>query len=363
MIRDGNFKRVDESALTAAWTRSYKQANAIFFVIFFCVFVFAMWDWWTSVATPILNRRVLNGVVLTDPVFEFDWSIACLYRSSQIACGPLLAFGIVAYVLIAGLGTSIAFATCICALFYVTFVCGFAGNKRRGWVLVAVPSRDGDHRCGFGNFGRFFTALVGLSIGVVVGSLLMIIQNNYLRDGDSKNVFDFIFGDAATMVASIQGATLSQLLEFSWLKWLFAPASVMLGNPDTGIGILLFTLTAVVVVGMSWGLLRSAAHAARENSLAHVRVLAQESGLSEKTVRRHLQEMDFWPIGWLKLNQLIILMIGSIAAIMSYRLLLLPVGWLALQGAQQIVQLWKGVKPAKPHVPRARPRDSHSDDK
>jgi hypothetical protein len=336
MIRDGDFKRVEAEVVLAKWRQVHRGCGFLFGAVFVCIFIFVMADWWTVVAQPILQPETLRGVTLDDPIREFDWSIACLYEGSRVGCGPLLVFGFAGYAAIAGLATALTFATCLSGLFFVAFMCGVTANRRRGWTLTAIPSAA-DDRGGFGLFSSFFTAFLCLSLCVAGGCLLMVIQNAYLRDPSSGDVMAFMFGDGRKMVDSVLSLPAGEIP--GWLvAWLFEPAVKVYANPQTGVGILIYALTAVAAVGVSWGLLRSTARTARDGALANSAALAAELGVTNRVLRGRLKAMEFWPIGWLRLNQLVLLVVSLMLALASYRLLLVPVGLIALLGAGNLLK-------------------------
>jgi hypothetical protein len=329
MIRTPDFQRVERASLHEHWDRSRSTMTSMFVVIVVCVFAFVMRDWWTTVGHPILNPHVMDGVGLNDSELEYDWSIACIYKGSHVGCGPLFAFGLIAYIIIPGVGTALAFATAICALFFVAFICGFAGNTGR-WRLIAAPN-EGDHKGGFSHFAEFFTALLSLCILIVVGCILMIMQNTYLREPNYNSIVSMMFGDVGTIVNSPK-AEVGEVIHIGILDWLFKPTEIFLQNPQSGLGVLITALVALSILGMSWGLLRATARSAQKNSLEHVNSLAGEFHLSRRTAVERLREMDFWPVGWMKQNQLILLMICLSLCIVSYRMLLLPLAWIGFSG-------------------------------
>ncbi len=335
MIRLPNFKRVDSDTLLASWERRRKGMSILFFAITIVVMIFVMKDWWTVVARPILHPDILNGIKLNDSELEYDWSVSCLYKNSPVYCDQLLVFGFVAYVLIPGLGTALAFSTAICALFFVTFICGFSGNSGE-WQLVATPL-DHDKRGGFGRFARLFTALIILSISVVLGCILMIMQNAYLRDPLKNSILDMVTGDATAAFHS-QHVEVGEAIHTGILEWLFRPTMILLQNPQTSFGVLITAFVVIAVLGVSWGLLRTTAKSAQERALEHASELASEYKLSKRTMADRLNHIDFWPVGWLKQNQLIFLMFCLVLGLVSYRMLLLP---LALAGFLGIHLAWE----------------------
>ncbi|MEN5147397.1 hypothetical protein [Brevundimonas diminuta] len=338
MIRDAAFARVPGEAVLERWRKVHRGCFLLFFIIFICVMLFVMTDWWGVVAEPILYPATLTGVTLADPVREFDWSVASLYEGSTVSKYPLLAFSFVGYVLVAGIATAVAFATCLSGLFFVAFMCGVTANRRRGWTLAAMPAKE-DDRGGFRIFSPFFTAFICLSFTVAVGCLLMVIQNAYLRDPTSPNVFAFMFQDGGRLAHIVETSSLTTILQDA-ADWLFEPAMKVAANPQTGVGILVYAFTALAAVAVSWGLLRSTARVAQAFSLEHSPALAAELGVTNRVARGRLRDMELWPIGWMRLNQLVILVLAMALALLSYRLILAPAGLVAFLGVNSVIKIF-----------------------
>jgi hypothetical protein len=341
LIRRGDLGRLSSEEVATRWVRARRTCAGLFFLLFLFVAAFVGWDWWEVVGHPIIDPSVLSGRTLQDKSLEFDWSIACVYPDGPSSCGGVFVFGLVAYVLIAMGSVAVAFASCVVAALFVAYLSGGLGPRSERFVHVAIPCDSTDDRGGFEIFGSFFSALFGLCIAVVIGCLTMIIQNAYLRDTQFGDVFNFMFSDLGKMVDSLQAATLKNALEFEWVGWLFKPADRVFGNQQTGIGLLLLAITVILSTGMSWWLLRQTAREARRRSLANAATLAAECGMSESDFRAQLDRMDFWPVGWMKQNQLFILLLSLLASVFSYRLMLLPVAWVAVQGGKAIWDLFR----------------------
>lgn len=342
LIRSPDLSLLSEEAATGRWRQLRRTCAGLFAILVFCVVAFVGWDWWEVVGHPITDPSILSGLGLWDNSLEFDWSIACLYPSGPGSCGGVFAFGLVAYLLIAIGSVALAFASCVVAAIYVAYLCGGLGRREARFTHVVVPSVDGDSRGGFEIFGSFFSALFGLSISVVIGCLMMIIQNAYLRDPDDGDVFTFMFGDLGTLVRGVRTANVESAFDFAWVEWLFDPADRVFGNQQTGIGLLLLAMTVILSTGMSWWLLRQTAQDAQTRSWKEAPALATEFGLDEASFREQIRTMDFWPVGWMNQNQLLVLLLSLMASVFSYRLMLLPAAWVAVQGGQAIWKLFAG---------------------
>lgn len=218
--------------------------------------------------------------------------------------------------------TGLTFATLICTLYFVAFICGRIGPVAERVELVAIPSGAKDELGGFGQFAPLFGMFVGLCLLVGIGCLLMIIQNAYLRDPVSTSVIDFMALDLKHLKSWTDDTSVESLAgpDAIW-AWLFHPTRIVLENPQTTLGTLLLALTCIVSLGSSWWFLGQAAKTARDRSLAHLPALARELRTTTPKLSKRLDDMKFWPVGWLRINQLIVLLICFALALISYRLL------------------------------------------
>jgi hypothetical protein len=332
MIRDKTFAPLAAEEVERRWRRVRTQTSAIFLIIFACVVAVAMADWVQVVRTPIVAPHTMAGIPLNHPSLEYDWSIASLYQGAAAQRDPLLAFGFVAYLLIPAVSTGLTFATLICILYFVAFICGRIGPTADRVELFAIPSDKGDKMGGFGHFASLFSMFVGLCLLVGVGCLLMIIQNAYLRDPASRTVVEFMALDLAHLTSWMDNTKLSGLASTETLwSWFFQPTRIVLENPQTTLGTLLLALTCIVSLGASWWFLGQAAKAARDRSLKNLPALARELHTTTSWLRGRLETMKFWPVGWLRINQLLVLLLCFALALISYRLLIasfILIAWL-----------------------------------
>ncbi|RYG14487.1 MAG: hypothetical protein EON96_11745, partial [Caulobacteraceae bacterium] len=156
VLRSEGLARLDPEQIASRWQALQRRCIGVFALIFVCVLAFMLYDWWDVVARPILFPDTLRGLALSDPSMEFDWSIACRYPEANVSCVADGVFGAVAYVLIAGLSTAIAFASCITAVLFVVYVCGVSGSRADRFHHVAMPCGGKDQRGGFEHFEAFF---------------------------------------------------------------------------------------------------------------------------------------------------------------------------------------------------------------
>lgn len=353
MVRDAALARIEPERLDREWRGTLRACAAVFGLIFLATFTFVAFDWWTVVLMPIARPDMISeGMTLADPVQEFDWSIASLYPTENVGRVAVAIFGLAAYLFVAVFATAAAFATCIAALVFVFFICGETGRRRHSWRLVAMPCSADDNRGGFGHFAPFFSSLFGLCLAVVVGCLLMMIQNAYLRDPTTTDVANFLFGNGADLVREFKAQS---MLDFwDWLlKWLLTPIRNSWDNPQTSAGVMLFALTSVITVGSSWHLLRAAARGAQDLAFQNLPPLARECGLTNAEMEGRLINLKVWPVSWMPQNRLLLTMGALMASVLSYRLMLLPLAYFAFLGGKDLLlKFFKDVGGPPPPRPR-----------
>jgi hypothetical protein len=335
----GGFEIITAEQLVARWKHDRALGLFIPFLSGVLVFAFILMGWVTEVALPSL-RGITSPDFLTigSAAEEYDWSIACLMNNGQHVaggCSGSLAFSLVAYLLIPGLITAYAFSCVIDATRFVAFACGATNSPEvadskgsplpADWILVASPAQADDPRCGFGAFEPFLSAFLGTVCFIMLTLFLIITQNAYLRDPNSRNILDFFLQDlstAASSLGSLQGNHGDIASTFSLL--LKSDKGINLFNPKTIFGIFTFFFIVVLSVSAVVTLILRAAARAREAAIDHIAQLSTETGLAEKELYARLIHMKFWPLSWISQNTAIATIVFISLALLSFRLALLP---------------------------------------
>jgi hypothetical protein len=230
------------------------------------------------------------------------------------------------YLVIPGLGSALAFATFFSAIYFMVMAMGLITPMGQSkWRLCAVPE-PGNNLCGFLAFRTFFSTLVSAALAIIFGLLLMMLQNQYLRDPGSRDIFTFLFVQGKDGWAKLVNSDLSSLAG-NVLGWLFEPGLVLYQNPQFGIGLVVYAFVFVACVAGAWMTLNVGARDARDWSLKNLVALSPEIGRAPGDVGADLEKMTFWPIGWISLNQLLALLLTLLVAIFSYRIALLFAAW------------------------------------
>jgi hypothetical protein len=299
--------------------------------------LFVALGWWTAVGGPILRGIGPRLLDINAGSLEYDWSIACLLRTDQdVQCGPNLAFGIAAFLVVPCVVSAVAFWSMIDAALFVAFACGETSSAEAtddhgaplptDWTLVASAADPDDSRCGFEAFEGFFSALLFNAFFILLSLFLMITQNSFLRDPASANILEFFaqdFAGVTNAVASLNPAHFD-LVAFAGAL-IHSDKAINLFNPKTIFGILSFFFVVFLCLAATMVLLRKAAGAACQLAEDHRAVLAEELGLSQTEVCDRLKQMRFWPIGWMSQNTTIVVIIFMSFSLFSFRLAVLPI--------------------------------------
>jgi len=324
MLRDTNFARISSRETGVLWRHYLRHNRIIFLVVFVCVFAFMMSDWWKTVGWPLIHPSEVRNLI-SDPSMEYDWSVSSLFRETRINGGVLFGFGLIGYIVLAGIMPAFAFAVVLSALHFVVFVTGGASRKAK-FVIAAMPSTEEDDKlCGFSSFYDLFNNLLLTSVAIQFSLWLMSVQNAYLRDVDPAhgNIFAFLLGDVDKAVELVHGHLTFEEFE----AWIGHANSAFYPNMQIVLSIMIIPFIIVTAVGMCCYLLRDHAHKARKLSRKHIATLATETGRQRKAVTAALEHMKVWPVAWMKEHDVFILMAVLFVSLLSYRLLLLALIW------------------------------------
>ena len=346
MLRREDFQRVTPEEALGRWQRYQTGEIVLVSLVGALVIAFALYDWWQVVGAPLLELSRIEKPALADPVMEYDWSVSSLFRGANVATWPLLVFGLIVYVVIPGLGSAIAFATFIGALHFLALTSGLI-TPREGprWRLAVKPTPN-DKLLGFSTFAPLFSNLVSAAVAIIFGLLIMMVQNNYLRSPGHGDIFSFVIGEGKEL-DTIRQANVGEVVP-KFLAWFMEPSVIVGRNPQVGIGLLVFAFVFAMSLAACWAILRASARTAGAWSLGHAAALAKETGQSRPKVEKEIREMKYWPIGWISLNQLLLLMVFLLAAVFSYRLALLAGVWILLKALRAIPSMVSSLLPKAP---------------
>lgn len=336
MLRDAEFKRVSAAKTEHLWHSYVRQNRIIFIVVFICVFAFMMSDWWKTVGWPLLHPNQVHNLI-SDPSMEYDWSVASLY--ADVNTHALFAFGLVGYIVLAGIMPAFAFAVILSALHFVVFITN-STKPDPDFFIAAMPDHEThDKLCGFSSFYELFNNLLLTSVSIQFGLWLMTVQNAYLRDVDPRhgNIIAFLLGDVDTALNLIHGHM--NLEEF--YEWIGRANASFSPNIQIVLSLLIVPFIIVTAVGLCCYLLRDHADKARKFTHKHLTELVTESGRTKRSLKTALEDMELWPVAWMKEHDVFVLMAVLFVSLMSYRLMLLALVfglYKALEGVKEKLQ-------------------------
>ena len=348
---EDDFGRVSQADALNRWQRLQTPEIVLISIVGAAVLGYAVYNWWEVVGGPLLGQSPLPGAPLSHPTMEYDWSISSLFPGSEVATGPLFAFGLIAYLVIPGLGSVVAFATFISAMHFLAMTSGLITPKHeRRWKLAVKPDAN-DSLLGFGHFAPLFSNLASAAVAIIFGLLIMMVQNNYLRSAAQPDIFAFLIGDGSQLVSMFNQSPLKW--KDAFLDYFFAPSLLIKRNAEMGVGLLIYAFVFASSFAACWAILRASARSAASWSTANQRVLAVETGRPEAEIEQEIGAMKYWPIGWISLNQLLFLMIFLLAAVFSYRLALIPAVWVLFKSFKTVRQMASDMWPKTPKLPMA----------
>jgi hypothetical protein len=325
IMRDGNLDAVQYEHISALWERHAAKNRLLFIVIFAMVMTLMMSDWWTVVAMPLLDPAAVNAP-LSDPSMEYDWSVAALFEGSKVSVWPLLIFGFFGYLILAGLVPAIVISVTICTIYYMHFVTSLAVRNADGstgtvhFAAVQMTPDESDSRFGFSAFSEIFNYFLLMSLLILLGLWLMNVQNVYLRDETSTDLYNFIFGEVRRYRELADGGGIQD-----FLYWFIEPAERFYYNLQVAFTFLLTPFICIVSILGCWFVLRIKAQQAQKFSLEHADKIAAEHGIDPQVFRFRLQrDMDVWPVGWITSRRLVALMLLLFVSLISYRIIAIP---------------------------------------
>ncbi|MDR3526100.1 MAG: hypothetical protein P4L57_02400 [Rhizomicrobium sp.] len=322
MLRTKTFNKIEYGTLQGKWQRHMEQNRAMFLFIFFMVFYVVMSDWWSVVSHPLLYPASVTQTA-SDPVMEFDWSVASLFLDGHVNSVLLFIFGFVAYVVFAACVPALAISVTLCTLFYMLFLTTTRTEDGTQLHFAAIPIASGkDRHFGFKVFSDLFHNFLMMSLLILIGLWLMAVQNVYLRDMTHGDIYSMLTGEMSEAVS----LSVSHGNVYSFVVWLMQPAKQLVYNPQVAWAALLFPIVSIISVLGCWFILGIKARQAQAFSRDHVAALAKEYGLLPDVLSERLDnEMEFWPVGWIKSNQLLVLMSLLFVSLVSYRAIVVPI--------------------------------------
>ena len=325
MLQRSDKTPVVEREVMAIWRRDSTFASFVAFSIFLFLIAFIMYgDYYQVVLSWTLDPDSLINLFAEEPdkfklshsSYEFDWSIAAIFDVTDVNANANAWFSFFVYLLIPSFGAGLILSVFIWFFSVASF---FSPNRLSKAGYIILPNRNSsDSRSGFEAFEEVFDHLVWSGIFTAVLALTMHLQNVFLRSPKHENIFQMVFGEAIE-----QFNKAASNLDLGEVLGILESIGSVLPTNTTGTNIQIFGsaiamfLLVVIVLAVVWIMLRATGRKGR----AHLLSLAD---LTEEE-REKIESMDVWPLGWISLNLLLILIFVIFMAMYFVNLLALLV--------------------------------------
>jgi len=335
---------VDKATLTLIWEKTSRRWSLVSLLLFLVAAIFTIFgdfyvvvfQWNVFPESMLAQFSADDPLVLSHPIFEFDWSVASAFSNPQV--GPLSnsLFALAAYVLVAVIGAGFLLSGFVWMICFCIF---FSRPQLRRHGLILVPDTEStDSRLGFERFEEMFDHLVQAALFTSLLALVMHLQNVYLRSPTHENIVQMVFGGATDTFAQFLNGDWALGLIWKFLTTVEDAIGVQIDGANFNIFIsaLAMILIAVIVVGFVWTCLRRAA-------IDGSHYLLEKSNLPEEKEDR-INAMVIWPVGWISLNLLgIIVFVVFMSMYFVNFVSLVVLGALAFFAAQIISRIVRAV--------------------
>ena len=206
--------------------------------------------------------------------------------------------------------------------------------------IFLIPNvKSKDKRLGYGDFEPLLTEVLFASLFAYILAYLTRLQNAYLHCLSETSIWEFIKHD---ILAGMQTKEIASLFNLQ----ISCPNALQPELADV-LMMALTLLAFMVLVFIVFNTIRSSADDARRHLRHYTEEHAhteQQLGVSVDVVSQRLDEMQIWPVSYLKFNILLVICVLGILTIFAYRMGLVILGAvLALLVARFIARIRKGI--------------------
>ena len=348
---------VDKDKLKLIWKKTSRKWSLVSVLLFFFAAMFTIFgDFYVVVWQWIFNPEAMldefgpdNPLMLSHPTFEFDWSVAAAFTDAPVSPWANALFALTAYLLVPVIGAGFLLSGFVWMICFCMF---FSRPQLRKHELILVPDTEStDSRLGFERFEEMFDHLVQAALFTSLLALVMHLQNVFLRSPTHENIVQMVFGKATETVveASNNGWALGLIWNFLTTVEEVLGVQIDGANFNIFISALAMILIAVIVVGFVWTCLRRAA-------IDGSHFLLEDPDLPDEKADL-INEMVIWPVGWISLNLLgIIVFVVFMSMYFVNFVSLVVLGALAFFAAQVIGMIYRAIfsggRPKRPKRPR-----------
>ena len=349
MLVTTSFERPDSGAVIDAWREKSRQMMPVVFFVVVVVFGLAVYDFvsvvaqWTLADEAQLIALVGDGVTLHHKDYEFDWSVAAIFASTDINPLVNVVFAGAAYLAIAALGACFLFAGFI---YFFVFGNFFSHQNLCKQELQLVPNpKSEDSRCGFEVFEEFFDSFIQAAVVAAVIALGMYLQNIYLRAPEQGHIASMVLGPVQSIIEDLMNNAselkLGDLLGSGMLQNVYELSGYEFGGVPLQVfgSAVALLLIVVIVFGYVWWFLRASALQGAATLSARGAGMVSGSHYTAEDLKK-LSEISVWPLSWISVNLLLACIVVIIACVWWPRLVAL---FLALAIYRAIVTVYKAL--------------------
>jgi len=338
MLRFNNDSRVSSGQIVQFMTPKFVFASWIALIVIFLCVSFALFDFYSVAAKHLLTLSPYEGPLscnVEDSQQERDWSIAAALPNGLGHIGRIenFAFSLIVYILIPGLSFGLAFAYFI--LFSVYYY-AFNHTELSTKGISIVPNLNAqDPRCGFEILQPLFERTLFVVILSFVGLSMMSLQNIYLRTC-YPDFFSFMlsngFQAGQELYANDKTVSISKLARS--LGFVFGETANM--NLQIFLAQALSFFVFVVVFILVFFNLRRTAMLAKDKILRFEDEPIEEwpAWLQRRFARGEFRKLDFerlrnmavWPVAWVRLSILIVILLLGVISMFFYKIAFVTFG-------------------------------------
>lgn len=332
MVVGQQWRPVSEETIFRDWRNVVNNSAKWALLLSLISFAQCMTEWYFMTGGPLMDGAFPPGFD------EMDWSVAALLTAPGREVSPTAnaLFSLAAYL---AQGMSLAIILSFYAFLFALSNMIYRYARQSKVVRLIPDVNSNDTRRGFQAFQLFFKNSSYVSMIVFFIFYMMHIQNLYLRT-DAPDILEFSFGEIKAafdflFAAGVSWPGLSRLA-----ATLFTVGGA--GNFTSAMAIFLgFVLALMVLFGPVY-VLNFAARQSRNELRSYLESegadISHLTKLSREECLDRLDDMDFWPMKWPRLNHLIAFLIFAFGCLIFYRLGLLFIAVMIILALTKLFQ-------------------------
>lgn len=337
MLVRTNGGHVDLEYLKQEWQKTTRSWSVFTLASIFGIGVFIITTDFLPVVGNWLSSEQFRqdnmvGLNISHPDYEFDWSIAALFLSTDLSWQANYAFSLAVYLLVPIFGAGLIFGMFIWLASISTF---FSTERLKTEGYVVIPDLESkDPRRGFEVFENLFDNLLRAGLMTAVMALCMHYQNVFLRTPSHENILEMLFADTVDVANGALSGDFGPMMAY------FVSFDKIIYIDNSGISLqtyataLVNLLIFVIIMGLMWRWLRKLAVNGLGYTARNIPVTPAQ--------KKRLQTMEIWPVGWMSKTLLLLVVALTLAAMYYVNLLPLVIFVLVIYGVKNLISVTVG---------------------